>query len=167
MKYFCALLLLLLFMSMWPHYVTKLQLQTGLSFIPQVIRDYGEIQWNNIDRGNPHIGARYIIYIRCCINNMKYCNILFIDSDRIKYRNVLLADFPKMKIGLSKSPACLFACVPLITFEPISGISLNLVGRCYIFNLVASAIPKWRTFELLRCVQRNPLITFGLFGGFG
>jgi hypothetical protein len=28
------------------------------------------------------------------------------------------------------------------------------------FNLVASAIPKWRTFKLLRLVQRNPLITF-------
>jgi hypothetical protein len=28
------------------------------------------------------------------------------------------------------------------------------------FNLVASAIPKWRTFKPLRWVQRNPLIIF-------
>jgi hypothetical protein len=108
MKYFCALLLL--FMSMWSHYVTKLQLQTGLSLIPQVIRDYGNIQWNNIYRENPHIGARYIIYIRYCINNMKYCNILFIDSDRIMYRNVLLADFPKNENRLIKITS-LFVCV--------------------------------------------------------
>jgi hypothetical protein len=36
-----------------------------------------------------------------------------------------------------------------------------------IFNLTASAIPKWRVFKLLRWMQRNPLITFELIGGFG
>jgi hypothetical protein len=35
------------------------------------------------------------------------------------------------------------------------------------FNLIASAIPKWRTFKLLRWVQRNPLITFESIGEFG
>jgi hypothetical protein len=35
------------------------------------------------------------------------------------------------------------------------------------FNLIASAIPKWRTFKLLRWVQRNPLIIFEPIGGFG
>jgi hypothetical protein len=35
------------------------------------------------------------------------------------------------------------------------------------FNLVVSAIPKWRKFKLLRWVQRNPLITFESIGGFG
>jgi hypothetical protein len=34
-------------------------------------------------------------------------------------------------------------------------------------NPVASTTPKWRTFKLLRWVQRNPLITFELIGGFG
>jgi hypothetical protein len=34
-------------------------------------------------------------------------------------------------------------------------------------NLVASAIPKWRTSKLLRWVQRNPVITFEPLGGFG
>jgi hypothetical protein len=35
-----------------------------------------------------------------------------------------------------------------------------------LFNLVDSTIPKWRTFELLRWVQRN-LMMFELIGGFG
>jgi hypothetical protein len=35
------------------------------------------------------------------------------------------------------------------------------------FNLIASAIPKWRTSKLLRWAQRNPLITFEPIGGFG
>jgi hypothetical protein len=34
------------------------------------------------------------------------------------------------------------------------------------FNLVASAIPKWRTFKLLRRVHTNPS-TFEPIGGFG
>jgi hypothetical protein len=36
-----------------------------------------------------------------------------------------------------------------------------------VFNLVASAIPKWWTFKLLRWVQRKPLINFEPIGGFG
>jgi hypothetical protein len=35
-----------------------------------------------------------------------------------------------------------------------------------LLNPVASTIPKWRTFKLLRWVK-NPLITFELIGGFG
>jgi hypothetical protein len=79
-----------------------------------------------------------------------------------------LAFFQKMKLGLSNhQPVCVCVCVcvclsvcpPLITFEPIGGCSWNLVGRCchsrwprrhVFFNLVASAIPKWLTFKLLR-----------------
>jgi hypothetical protein len=90
----------------------------------------------------------------------------------------LLTYFPKMKAGLSNQQSvcvCVSVCPPLITFEPMSGLSWNLVGewrhwrwpRSHIFNLVASAIPKWRTFKLLRRVQRNPLITFEPIGGFG
>jgi hypothetical protein len=33
-------------------------------------------------------------------------------------------------------------------------------------NPVASTIPKWRTFTLLRWVQGNPLITFEAISGF-
>jgi hypothetical protein len=66
-------------------------------------------------------------------------------------------------------------CPPLITVEPIGGSSWNLVDKwCHwrwprflIFNLVALAIPQWRTFKLLRWVQRNPLITSESIGGFG
>jgi hypothetical protein len=36
-----------------------------------------------------------------------------------------------------------------------------------LLNPVASTIPKWRTFKLLRWMQRNTLITFEPFGGFG
>jgi hypothetical protein len=36
-----------------------------------------------------------------------------------------------------------------------------------LLNPVDSAVPKWRTFKFLRRVQRNPLITFELNGGFG
>jgi hypothetical protein len=35
------------------------------------------------------------------------------------------------------------------------------------FNLVASTNPKWRTFKLLRWVQRNLLLNFEPIGGFG
>jgi hypothetical protein len=35
------------------------------------------------------------------------------------------------------------------------------------FKLVASAIPKWGTFKLLRWVQRKSLINFEPIGGFG
>jgi hypothetical protein len=81
----------------------------------------------------------------------------------------------KNESRLIKSPACLSVCPPLISFEPTVGFSLNLVCRwchwrwcrCYIFNLVVSAIPKWQKFKLLRWVQRNPLITFKPIGGFG
>jgi hypothetical protein len=34
-------------------------------------------------------------------------------------------------------------------------------------NPVASSIPKWRTFKLLRWVKANTLVTFEPFGGFG
>jgi hypothetical protein len=34
-------------------------------------------------------------------------------------------------------------------------------------NVVTLAIPKWRTFKLLRWVKRSPLITFEMIGGFG
>jgi hypothetical protein len=68
---------------------------------------------------------------------------------------------------------CLSLCHPLITFEPITGFLWNLVGRychstwprSHIFNLVASAIPKWRMFKLLSWVYSNTLITFEPFGG--
>jgi hypothetical protein len=33
-------------------------------------------------------------------------------------------------------------------------------------NPTPSSIAKWRTFKLLRWVQRNPLITFGVIGEF-
>jgi hypothetical protein len=36
----------------------------------------------------------------------------------------------------------------------------NMTSTPHFFNLVASVIPKCRTFKLLRWVQRNPLITF-------
>jgi hypothetical protein len=36
-----------------------------------------------------------------------------------------------------------------------------------LFNPVASTTSKWRTFKLLRWMQRNPLITFELIGGLG
>jgi hypothetical protein len=36
-----------------------------------------------------------------------------------------------------------------------------------LFNLVASAIPKWRAFKLLGWTQRNPSITFEPIVGFG
>jgi hypothetical protein len=32
---------------------------------------------------------------------------------------------------------------------------------------VASTIPKWWTFKLLRWVQRSPLINFEMIGGYG
>jgi hypothetical protein len=35
------------------------------------------------------------------------------------------------------------------------------------YNLVNSAIPKWRMFKLIRWEQRNPLITFERINGFG
>jgi hypothetical protein len=35
------------------------------------------------------------------------------------------------------------------------------------FNLVASVIPKWQMFKLLRWVPRNTLLTFEPIGGFG
>jgi hypothetical protein len=35
------------------------------------------------------------------------------------------------------------------------------------FDLIASAIPKWRAFKLLRWLQINPLITFEPIGGLG
>jgi hypothetical protein len=45
---------------------------------------------------------------------------------------------------------------------------LKMASKPYFFlNLVASAIPKWRIFKLLKWVQRNPLITFEPIGGFG
>jgi hypothetical protein len=34
-------------------------------------------------------------------------------------------------------------------------------------NPIPSTIPKWWTFNLLRWVQRNSLITFEVTGGFG
>jgi hypothetical protein len=44
---------------------------------------------------------------------------------------------------------------------------LKMASMPYFLNLVASTIPKWLTFKLLRWVQRNPLITFEPIGGFG
>jgi hypothetical protein len=38
-------------MSMWWDYVSVLRPPTGLLFIPQIICEYGEPQWNDIDRG--------------------------------------------------------------------------------------------------------------------
>jgi hypothetical protein len=43
--------------------------------------------------------------------------------------------------------------------EILHAIEGNL-DAIFFFNLVASAIPKLRTFKLLRWVQRNPLINF-------
>jgi hypothetical protein len=34
-------------------------------------------------------------------------------------------------------------------------------------NPVPSTIPEWQAFTFLRWLQRNPLITFELIGGFG
>jgi hypothetical protein len=36
-----------------------------------------------------------------------------------------------------------------------------------LLNPVASSIPKWRTFKLLRWVKGNTLVTFEPFDGFG
>jgi hypothetical protein len=36
-----------------------------------------------------------------------------------------------------------------------------------LLNPVASTIQRWRTFKLLRWMQRNLLITFELLDGFG
>jgi hypothetical protein len=56
-KYYSACwhvqLLLLLFMLMEWDYISELQPPTGLLFIPQVIYEYREPQWNDIDRGKP------------------------------------------------------------------------------------------------------------------
>jgi hypothetical protein len=42
---------LLLIMSMENDYVSELWSLTGLLFIPQIIYEYGELRWNDIDRG--------------------------------------------------------------------------------------------------------------------
>jgi hypothetical protein len=34
-------------------------------------------------------------------------------------------------------------------------------------NTIALAMPKWLMFKFVMWVQRNPLITFELIGGFG
>jgi hypothetical protein len=77
-----------------------------------------------------------------------------------------LAYFPqKRKVRLMRSPACLSVCVPpppQITFEPISRFLWNSVGRSrhwrwlrrQTFNPVPLTIPKWRTFKLLRWMQK-------------
>jgi hypothetical protein len=87
---------------------------------------------------------------------------------------IILAYFTKINTGLSNHQP-VFVCLPLIIFGPIGIFSWNLVARwchwrlprCYIFNLVAWSIRKWRTFKLLGWVQRNTLITFEPIGGFG
>jgi hypothetical protein len=40
---------------------------------------------------------------------------------------------------------------------------LKMASKPFFFNLVASAIPKWRIFKLLKWMQRN-LIPIGGFG---
>jgi hypothetical protein len=71
---------------------------------------------------------------------------------------------------------CLSVCLQLITFEPNRSIFVKfgthvlpfkLTSKKHSINLVASAIPKWRTFKLLRLCKRNALITFEPLGGFG
>jgi hypothetical protein len=57
----------------------------------------------------------------------------------------------------------------LVDFHEIwyAGDAIKETLDATLFNIVASAIPKWRTFKLLRWVQRTPLITFEPLGGFG
>jgi hypothetical protein len=42
-----------LFMSMGWDYVSELRSLTGLLFIPQMMYEYGEPRWNDMDRGKP------------------------------------------------------------------------------------------------------------------
>jgi hypothetical protein len=66
----------------------------------------------------------------------------------------------KRKVSLTRSRFCPPVCVPLTTFEPVSSL-WNLTRRsCHwrwprrrTFNPVASTIPKWRTFKILRWMQ--------------
>jgi hypothetical protein len=46
-------MLFVLFISMVWDNVSELQPQTGLLFIPQVIYECGEQQWNDVGRGKP------------------------------------------------------------------------------------------------------------------
>jgi hypothetical protein len=85
-----------------------------------------------------------------------------------------------MKVGLSThQPVCVCVCVcvpPIKNFWTERCISMNfgrqavplkMTSMPQFFNLVASAVPRWRTINLLRWVQRNPLITFQPISRFG
>jgi hypothetical protein len=95
------------------------------------------------------------------------CSFSFIIAPDLR---LIFSLLPKIKVGLSNhQPVCVS---PNNNFWIDKWISWNLVGRwchwrlhrCCIFNLVASAIPKWRTFKLLRWVQRN-VLTFESIAG--
>jgi hypothetical protein len=43
-----AMMIMIVIMSVWLEYVSKLRLTTGLLFIPQVIYENGGPWWNNI-----------------------------------------------------------------------------------------------------------------------
>jgi hypothetical protein len=45
--------MMIMIMSMGWDYVSELRLPAGLLFIHQMIHEYGEPRWNDIDRGKP------------------------------------------------------------------------------------------------------------------
>jgi hypothetical protein len=82
------------------------------------------------------------------------------NSVHFKASTPFLAYFPKMKVGLSYHP--LITLNQSVEFYEIwfAGDAVEYDLDAILFNLVASVIPKWRTFKLLRWVQRHPLLIF-------
>jgi hypothetical protein len=99
-------------------------------------------------------------------NNFFYFRLLYeqhvsVSPDQLQAFFFSLLYFQKGKSRLIRSSFCLFVGLLQSTFDPVGRYLRNSVqGHAIkgdldtiIFNLVASAIPNWRTFRLLRWIQ--------------